>query len=288
MSDEAEIGRGMVQPLLAAVQRLLRPLVRLLVHFGVPYPTVSELLRWIYVDVAVRDFPLAGKPQTDSRISLLTGVHRREVRRLRRKADRQLVVPRSATLGTQIIARWLTHSDYVEKDGSPRNLPYMSGDARSPSFENLVRTVSKDIRPRVVLDEWLRLGVVALQEAEVVHLVTDAFVPVKGAEELAYFFGRNLHDHLAAGAWNLMAGEPSFLERSVYYNNLSESSVAELEAFARERGVRLLREVNARALQMQRRDSPRPGPKRRMNFGLYFFSEDTSRASETEREDGDG
>jgi len=265
----------MTRPLLAAVQRLFRPLVRLLVHFGVPYTVVTELLRWVYVDVAVREFPLPDKPQTDSRISLLTGVHRREVRRLRRKAEHHFVAPRSATLGAQIIARWLTHPDYLEENGSLRDLPYVSTSARKPSFENLVRAVSKDIRPRVVLDEWLRLGVAELHEGDVVHLVTDAFVPAKGADELAYFFGRNVHDHIAAAAHNLMGVDPTFLERSVYYNNLSPDSVRRLEELAREQGMNLLRELNARALEMQRHDSPQPGPKVRFNFGVYFFSDDS-------------
>lgn len=268
----------MARPLLAAVQRLLRPLVRLLVHFSVPYTVVSELLRWVYVDVAVREFPIADKPQTDSRISLLTGVHRREVKRLRRKGDLRFEAPRSATLGAQIIALWTTRKEYLGQDGAPRDLPYVAVTPREPSFEDLVRSVSRDIRPRVVLDEWLRLGVAELREGEVVHLVTDAFVPAKGADELAYFFGRNVHDHVAAGAHNLMGEEPAFLERSVFYNNLSADSVAELAELARERGMQLLREVNSRAAEMQKHDSPRPQTKHRINFGLYFFSEESPSA----------
>lgn len=274
---------GWARPLLAAVQLLLRPLVRLLIHHAIPYTVVTELLRWVYVDVAVREFPLEDKPQTDSRISLLTGVHRREVRRLRRQADRRFAAPRSATLGTQIIARWTTQPELLDAEGHPRPLPYMSGDERTPSFENLVRSVSRDIRPRVVLDEWLRLGVAETDDGEVVRLVTEAFVPAKGAEELAYFFGRNVHDHLAAGAHNLMGGEPPFLERSVYYNNLAPASVSELAGMTREEGMRLLREVNARALEMQQRDAGDEGATRRINFGVYFYSE---AKPEPEKDDG--
>ena len=63
--------------------RLLRPLVRLLIRAGVTFPALSDLLRELYVNVAEHDFALADKEQTDSRISLLTGIHRKEVRRLR-------------------------------------------------------------------------------------------------------------------------------------------------------------------------------------------------------------
>jgi hypothetical protein len=41
-----------------ALDRLLRPLVRLLIEQGVPFGELAELLKGVYVDVALRDFPL--------------------------------------------------------------------------------------------------------------------------------------------------------------------------------------------------------------------------------------
>ena len=69
--------------LLRASRRLLRPLVRLLMRAGVTFPVLADLLRTLYVEVAARDLLVDPKAQTDSRISLLTGVHRKEIRRLR-------------------------------------------------------------------------------------------------------------------------------------------------------------------------------------------------------------
>ncbi|MGB8275288.1 MAG: DUF6502 family protein, partial [Alphaproteobacteria bacterium] len=62
--------------LVAALRRLLRPLVRLLVAEGIPFMYFTNLLKGVFVDVAVEEFRIKGKEQTDSRISLLTGVHR--------------------------------------------------------------------------------------------------------------------------------------------------------------------------------------------------------------------
>ena len=66
-----------------ALRLLLRPLVKLLVEQGVPFGELAEVLKGVYVDVALRDFPLEGKGPTDSRVTLLTGVHRKDVKRLR-------------------------------------------------------------------------------------------------------------------------------------------------------------------------------------------------------------
>ena len=69
--------------LVAALRRLLRPLVHLMVARGITYPQLSDLLKGLFVEVADGDFRLDGKAPTDSRVSLVSGVHRKDVSRLR-------------------------------------------------------------------------------------------------------------------------------------------------------------------------------------------------------------
>ena len=135
-----------------------------------------------------------------------------------------------------------------------------------------MQSVSKDIRPRAVLDEWLHLGVAHLDAEGNVVLNSESFVADRGFEEKAYFFGRNLRDHIAAGAHNLEGGAPPFVDRSVYYARLSQDSARELEELSRELGMDALRAVNSRALVLQERDAATPqAASRRMNFGIYFY-----------------
>lgn len=277
--DQADAPDGLI----AALQRLFRPLVRLLISRSLPFPFVSNILRGVYIDVAVNDFPVAGKPQTDSRITLLTGVHRKDVKRLRGQRHPALRAPRAASLGSQLIARWTTQPEYLEGDGQPKPLPRLPQNPDSASFESLVRSISTDIRPRVVLDEWLRLGIVRVDEQDQVLLNVDAFVPAKGSAEMAYYFGRNLHDHIATAVNNVLGEDEPRLERSVSYNNLSIEAVAELNTLARQRGMQVLQELNTRAMQLQQRDSGRPEATRRMSFGVYFFQEQQPAGNE----DGD-
>ena len=131
--------------------------------------------------------------------------------------------------------------------------------------------VSTDIRPRAVLDEWLRLGAVEIDAQEQVRLKAEAFVPAKGFDEKAFYFGRNIHDHLAAARHNLAGGEPANLERSVYYDELSEPSLQTLAELSTEEAMKALKVVNRRARQLQTRDRKRSGAKYRINFGVYFF-----------------
>ena len=78
-----------------------------------------------------------------------------------------------------------------------------------------MRSVNKDIRPRVVLDEWLRLGVTQIDNLDRVCLVTDAFVPHDGLDEKLFYLGKNVQDHLEACVHNLNhPNDPPLLERS--------------------------------------------------------------------------
>ena len=275
-----KIEASAAEGLLAALRRIVRPVARLLIARSIPFPVVSAMLRGVYIDVAVNDFPLDGKAQTDSRVTLLTGVHRKDVKRLRGERPVSPRPPRAAALGPQLIARWTTLPEYLDGDGHPLPLPRLPRDGASASFESLVRSVSRDIRPRVVLDEWLRLGIAEIDAEDRVHLQVAAFVPPKGSEEMTYYFGRNLYDHVAAAVRNMLADGDPLIERSVSYNNLSADAVGELHALARQRGMEVLQELNARALQLQRRDSGQPGATRRMSFGVYFLHEEQPASAE--------
>jgi hypothetical protein len=259
-----------------ALTHVLRPLVRLMLAHGITYPAVSELLKGLYVEVADREFRIEGKAQTDSRVSLLSGVHRKDIKRLRghtsaSPGDEAATV----SLGSEIVAAWVGSSAYTDKRKHPLPLPRLARSADGgPSFEALVESVSKDIRSRAVLDEWLRLGIVHIDEADRVCLNQASFVPEKGFDEKAFYLGHNLHDHAAAAVQNLMGGAPAFLERSVYNDELSESSIAELAALSEKAGMEAIQAVIRGSVKIDSRQSRATTGSRRMTFGIYFYADD--------------
>jgi hypothetical protein len=259
--------------LLQAIQRLLRPLARLLMAYGVNFVAFSNIAKGVFVDVAARDVHFDDGLVTDSRVSLLSGVHRREVKRLREEMQRQAPPPPVVSLGAQVVSRWCAEPAFLDHQRRPLPLPRQASQGGEVSFERLVESVSKDIRPRAVLEEWLRLGVVALDEEDRVHLVEHAFVPARGLEEKSFFLGKNIGDHLAAAGHNLLDGQPPFLERSVYCDGLSPESVGKLRALSRELAINAMQEINRRALEFQEADLGRADASQRMTFGVYYYAE---------------
>lgn len=256
--------------LMRAIRHLLRPLVRFLVARGITYPMFSTMLKSIFVDVAEKDFKLPNKQQTDSRINLLTGIHRKDVKRLRETPADDDSAPWSVSLGAMLVARWTGSDRYLDNNGLPIPLPRQS-DTNAPSFDELVASVSKDIRSRVILDQWLDLGIVSITDDKNVKLNTRAFVPEKGFDELAYYFGRNLHDHVATAVHNISGNDPKLLERSVYYDKLSPESVETIRELATELAMDALQTINRRALEMQQNDKSSDNASSSFNFGSYFY-----------------
>ncbi|MFJ7834387.1 DUF6502 family protein [Methylobacterium sp. NPDC097213] len=270
MSHETECAPLDGGALHGPVARLLRPLVRLLVQRGITFPALTNLLRELYVNVAEYDFALPGKEQTDSRVSLLTGIHRKEVRRLRGAGAPVSQVPATVSRTGRIIARWVAAPEFTDGEGRPLPLP-RSAEGDAPSFESLVEGVTKDVRPRAVLDEWLDRGVAVLDERGRVRLLEAAYLPRGGAEPQLYYFGRNLHDHLAAAAENIAGPSPRFFERAVHYDGLSEALAAQLEARSREIAMEALKQANAEAHAACADDAR---GRHRWNFGIYIYRED--------------
>ncbi len=257
------------QSYVRALKLLLRPLVRGLISQGLTLPHLTPLLKQVYVEAAEL-FRLSPKRLTDSRVSLLTGVHRKDVKRLRHEDEDQPALSSVAGIGAQVVAQWTGDERYLDAKGRPAPLPRLG----AGSFDELVGEVNRDMRPRTLLDEWLRRGLVSLDGEGLVSLNAAAFVPSDDFDDLAFFFGRNLHDHVAVAVHNLEGEERPLLERSTYYDGLTRKSLDELETLAREIGMEALVRLNQEALKRAKADSGQAGADHRFNFGIYFYRDD--------------
>lgn len=256
-----------------AISKMLKPLVRLLIHQDITYVGLQNLLKRTYVEVAEESCSIKTKRLTDSRISLLTGIHRGDVKRIRTENLNQPTEKElKASLSSQLISIWLGHQGYLDENGQACKLFRYQQDG-SPSFEELVFSVSKDKHPRSILDEWLTQSLVEIVEedgVEKISLNQVGYIPEEDFEEKLFFAGKNIGCHLTSVAHNLENQSPAMFDRAVYYHQLTEESVQEIEALSNQRMMELLTEINQLASQLQEQDKNKADNRYEMHIGGYF------------------
>ncbi len=250
-----------------ALRGLLRPLVRALIAQSVTAPAFYRIVKRTFVDVAEDEL---GAAASDSAISLATGVHRRDVKAMRQPetSDEDKERQNFSMLAT-VVGRWLSDPKLLDANGEPKTLSRSGVDG----FDRLVEEVSRDIRPRAVLDELVRQGVARVENTRVM-LDPAALVGSANLDQKLHFFSLNVGDHMSAAVENLLAENPPFLERAVFYNMLTQDSVTKIEAETRTVWIDALRRINAFARSLQVQDAGRANATQRFRFGVFFYAQD--------------
>jgi hypothetical protein len=262
-----------------AIEQLLQPLAQLMVGHSVQLGAVTELLKKSLVDAALRSDTNAKHAMTDSGIAILTGVHRKDVRRLRDEPEQMSAAEAYAPLmsmGAQVVARWISDPVYLSTHNKARALARTPRHAKpgEPDFTTLVAQVSSDVGARAVLDELLRLGIIKNSSETHVELQDNAFVPQEGLKETFHFLAANVSDHLATAVHNLQPdrADGAMLEQSAFSQNLSEEDAADLELTARHLWANALQQFLQKATVAEQRSSKKTDATRRVRFGIYFHT----------------
>lgn len=256
-----------------ALRRVMRRVVNLAMTFGITYPALEAMLKRSYLDCAQQLERGQGKPLSDSRISLLTGVARSELRRLREAADVGQPLPRSVPV--RVAMRWQA-PPYIDKHGRAKALPRLASVGGEVSFEGLVAGVSTDIRAAALLAEWLEGGVVRVDSKDRVVLDRLAYNNRVNRQEQAALA-------LAHTASDLLEGFTQSVSRPIeqrsrwlqytFFSHLTETSVQALN----ERAQRLFEaceEVNHFGSQLEIKDRGNPAARHRYLLCTYRYSAD--------------
>ncbi len=255
-----------------AVEMVMQPLIALLLNSGIDYTRFAAELKPWFIEQARAELLRSGQGITDSSISLLSGIHRKDVRgwrenRLVDKARRELAI------SSQVFARWTSDPAYRDRRRQPRALPRTGP---SPSLESLVKSVTQDVHPFTVLQELIRLGLACVEirkGQEIVVPNVAGFVPRPGSKEALELLGANLADHAMAAVANVLGEQPR-LEQSVFASGITEASANTLGALARTLWNHARTELITEASRLYAADKDLADATHRVRFGSYFWSED--------------
>lgn len=262
------------QALAAALLKLFRPLVRILLRNNISHQTFAELAKQAYVDVAYKEFGIPGKKQTTSRVAILTGLTRKEVQRLlATPPGTQSAATEEYNRAARVITSWIRDPDFGDGKGHPFPLRM---DDRHASFGELVRRYSGDMPVRAMLDELLRVGAVKQMKDGRICLLTHGYVPQKGISAKMHVLGTDTADLISTIDHNTHQSpfKPRF-QRKVMYDNVPTEAAQEFRTLAAAQGQELLEALD-RWLSRRDRDvnpSAKGTGRVRIGLGVYQFEE---------------
>jgi hypothetical protein len=260
--------------LTSAVLRILRPLARILLRNGVSFGTFADLAKAVFVDVAGSEFGIPNRKQTVSRVSVLTGLTRKDVVRLQGLgAPEDAVAERRYNRAARVVAGWVRDPQYRKGD-EPAPLPF---EGEGPTFSELVRAYSGDVPPRAIFDELARVGAVERTENGEIRLLARAYVPQTGEEDKLHILGTDVAFLIDTIDHNLQRGStaPRF-QRKVAYDNLPVEIIPQFQSLSREKAQRLIEEMDRWLAQHDRDVNPEVGGsgRKQAGLGIYYFEED--------------
>ena len=179
---------------------VLRPIAKILLRFGIGYREFAEVAKSAFVDVATSEYGIRGRPTNISRVAVMTGLTRKEVRRIRdllNEGDKGFTV--KSTPLANILHHWWSDDEFLDKDGTPSLLPF---DGDHGSFSALVKKYGGDIPPGAMRTELKRVGAIEVTASGDVKAIKRSIRPDTAHENLCVALSHGVYAHLANVAYN--------------------------------------------------------------------------------------
>jgi len=242
------MGESIKQTLLGAFRVLLGPLVRILLRQGISYAEFSEVAKAVYVEVALKDFKVVGRRTTRTRIAVITGLTRKEVKRVIDEALREKYEPKTrfSRLG-RVLVGWHTDTDFTGPYGMPLELQYETHIDDEPTFSELVKRHSGDMSPRAILDELIRVGAVRETDIGWFRVLRREYIPEALGQQNFDRTGLVIRNFVNTVDFNMMKegpGKGRFERNVVADDGIRAVDLPKFDQYLRERCQILLEEID--------------------------------------------
>lgn len=269
---------------LKACRHFMIPIARFLLNVGVGYREFAEISKLAFVQVASDEFGIRGRKTNMSRVSVMTGLNRKEIKKLRdRLKEEDWDLDPELSKPVSVLMKWFTDARYVGAKGAPVWLPFEdSGEGRS--FTRLVKEVGGDVPPGALLRELKRAGCIKEAKPGVWKAVKRQYSPGGVDVFQVQRFGECLHDLAETMSTNYLErtdGAERLFEFRAWSDSVSPNSTDALRRLVANRGNSYLEAVdNWLAEHQAEGQGDDDGALMRCGVGVYYFES----ANDTDKE----
>jgi hypothetical protein len=258
------------QTLSLAALSILRPLVRILLRNGIAFGSFAELAKKVYVDVAFEEFAPDTKKQTISRVSALTGLTRKEAKRLHEleHTDSHRSEQRY-NRAVRVISGWVNDKEFHDALGQLASLPIEGAKA---SFSALVRKYSGDVPTQSMLSVLISASAIE-KTGDRVRLIQRAYVPGKDPADKLSILGTDTAELISTIDYNLVSSQKELrFQRKVSNHHIQTDAVPEFQVLSARKAQQLLEQFDA-WLSEHEVDSGKQGSDQGhyVSLGIYYY-----------------
>jgi hypothetical protein len=255
---------------------LLVPISRLTLTGGVGIDQLVRAAKQAYVETAIENLFPVGSRVNISRLSVVTGLTRKEVSLFidKTKGRKVHLVPRTKEQrAIRVLRGWRVDPRFHGRSGAPAQLPVRG---KGKAFTSLVKLYGGDVTPTSVLRELERMGAVSLTQSGLLRMRTASqrlrsHAPqhmLEAARLLGDFASILAQQHSSRGAPEFFGFRDCAItspdDTALFQRTFSRRASALLESFDQWRG--------------SRREVRKPSDRRaRVGIGVYLVSKSVAR-----------
>ncbi len=263
------------QTLLAAYRALMGPLVRILLRQGISFAEFSEVGKAVYVEVALKDFKVSGRKATRTRIAVMTGLTRKQLKRVIDEAEKErFELKTGVNRLTRVLVGWHTDPDFTGPYGMPLELQYETAIPGEPTVAELVKRHSGDMSPRSIIDELIRVSAVRETEAGWYRVLRRDYIPeAQGVYnfERTGSVVRNFVNTIDFNMTKSAPGKGRFERQAIADDGIRKQDLPEFDQYLRERCQALLEEIDNWLTKLPKPDAKKGDEVVRTGVGVYHY-----------------
>jgi hypothetical protein len=230
------------QAALTSFRLLMRPIATLMLRCGVTWKELAELMKLVYVQAAAEEYGKYGRPTNTSRIAILTGLSRREVKRVRDLLATTGPAPlEKINFASRVLSGWFQDPEFVDGKGKPRLLPVEG----KRSFEALMRRYAPDIPLTAMLKELEQVGAIRRTPSGRLRAESRFYMPAPMDPENILRTGSVVNDIAKTIAHNVVREDrPRRFEGRATNLRVKRSAVRPFRDYVEQRGMVLLEDAD--------------------------------------------
>ena len=251
-----------------AIISILKPLIRILLRNGIAYGTFADISRKVYVDIGFEEAQRQGQKQTISNVSILTGINRKEVKRLHEAltfdaGDQSL---RKFNRIVRVLGGWQHDLEFLDDDHEPKDL-LLEGE--SGSFTSLVKRFSGDMPVVAMLNALIDSGNIKVIDNGNIQLINSNYMPAADSEKKLAILGIDTAEFIETIDHNITLEHPenSWFQRKASNTRVSKSALAKIKQRINKKAQQLLEDFDS---DFSENEADNDDDSQAVSIGIYY------------------